>query len=86
MGFLGDALSAVAGFIDSLSNMIPSFKSDTGSLSSSVSTVNSLLVEANKIFPLDTVSIVLGLMIAIFIALSAFYWIQRAINLIRGSG
>lgn len=86
MGFLGGALSAVAGFIDSVANLIPSFKSDTGSLGNSVSTMNDLLTKCNEFFPVSDVCIVLGLMIGIYIALNLFYWIQRAINLLRGSG
>lgn len=86
MGFLGAAMSKVASFIDSLASLIPSFESDTGNLSSAVGTVNSLLVQCNKVFPVDTVCTVLGLMIGIFIILNAFYWIQRAVNLLRGSG
>lgn len=86
MGFLGGALSAVASFIDGVANLIPSFKSDTGSLGSSVATMNDLLSKCNKFFPVQDVCIVLGLMIGIYIALNLFYWIQRAINLLRGAG
>lgn len=86
MGFLGAAFSKVASFIDSIAEKIPSFSSDTGQLSSSIATVNTCLQKMNKYFPCDTLCTVIGLVIGIYIVLNAFYWIQRVINLLRGSG
>ena len=86
MGILGDALSAIAGFIDGIASLIPGMSSNPGAVASAVNTVDGVLSKANNIFPVDTVGTVLALMIGRYIALNAFYWIQRAINLLRGSG
>lgn len=87
MGILGGALTKIAEFINSLASKIPSFNSDTGNLVSSIQTMNSVLDQANKVFPaISHAGVVLGLMVGIYIALTAFYFIQRAINLLRGAG
>lgn len=86
MGFLGSALSKIAGFIDGICKIMPGFLSDTGHLQESINTLNGAISMCNEIFPVDTICIVLGLMVGIYIALNVFYWLQRAINVVRGSG
>lgn len=86
MGILGSILTTIATFINKMSALIPGFNSDTGKLSSSIAFMNTLLSKVDVIFPVSEVGKVLSLVISIYLALSAFYFITRAINLLRGSG
>lgn len=87
MGLLGGIINLVANFINVLGNLVPGINPDSGGkLSESVALLNKFLAKANTIFPLDTVSKILSLMIGIYIGLLTFYFVTRAINLLRGSG
>jgi hypothetical protein len=44
------------------------------------------LQKANMILPMDETLTCLGLYIGLMLVLMAYYWITRAINLIRGAG
>ena len=87
MGLLGDFINLVSKFINVLGNLVPGINPDAGGkLSESVNMINKFLAKANTIFPIDTLSKILSLMLGIYIGLLTFYFVTRAINLLRGSG
>lgn len=87
MGLLGDFINLVSKFITVLANLVPGINPDAGGkLSESVNMINKFLAKANTIFPIDTLSKILSLMLGIYIGLLTFYFVTRAINLLRGSG
>lgn len=87
MGLLGDFINLVSNFITVLGNLVPGINPDAGGkLSESVNMINKFLAKANTIFPIDTLSKILSLMLGIYIGLLTFYFVTRAINLLRGSG
>ena len=87
MGLLGDFINLVSKFITVLGNLVPGINPDAGGkLSESVNMINKFLAKANNIFPIDTLSKILSLMLGIYIGLLTFYFVTRAINLLRGSG
>lgn len=86
MGILAGLIDKVASFVSSLGDKIPKLDIPDLPLSTYVGTLNDCLYVANQIFPIDELLVVLGLLIAFSFIMWAFYWIQRAINLIRGAG
>ncbi|MNG35904.1 hypothetical protein D3C84_1227710 [compost metagenome] len=51
-----------------------------------VAAIKPYLQKANMILPIDAVLTCMGLYIGLQLVLMAYYWITRAINLIRGAG
>lgn len=58
----------------------------TRNLGADLAKVGPYLQKANMILPVDAVLAVLGLYVSVNIALAAYYWINRTINLLRGAG
>lgn len=86
MGILGAIMTAVANVINTFMSKLPGFKFDTSQLGQSVTTINKCITVANVIFPMDTVGQVLSILCAFAVAMLAFYFVQRIINLLRGAG
>lgn len=86
MGILGGLLSAVAKLIDTVASKLPVINLDNNSFSSGVAFMNNLLDTVNIIFPVDVCGNILGILAIFFIAMLVFYFVQRLINLVRGSG
>lgn len=84
MGILGGLLQVVAKMIDTVASKLPVV--DIPNFSSSIAYMNSILSIVNAIFPLNVCGLVLGIQASFFVAMLIFYFIQRAINLIRGAG
>lgn len=86
MGILGGLLNSIANLIDLVVDKLPVINIDNNSLNSSISFINNLLTTVNIIFPVDVVGDILSILALFFIAMIGFYFIQRMINLVRGSG
>jgi hypothetical protein len=78
-------INGVAGFLNVMSVVLGgwSFPHD---LAADLTKISPYLQKANMFVPIDEVLICLGLFIALQAVLMAYYWITRAINLIRGAG
>jgi hypothetical protein len=55
-------------------------------LSGDINKIRPYLETANWLLPVGTALVIAGLWIAIQLVLIAYYWITRAINLLRGAG
>lgn len=86
MGVLANLINSVATFINKQSDKIPSLNFPERNIGDIVGAISDCLYVANKIFPIDELLIILGILISFAIAMIGFYWIQRAINLLRGAG
>jgi hypothetical protein len=78
-------LGGVAGFLSKMSKVLGGW-SFPGDLGETVSRLTPYLQKANMFIPISTVMIVFGVYIGLQLVLMAYYWITRAINLIRGAG
>lgn len=86
MGFLGSLLSSVAKLMDMVVSKLPVINLDNNAFSSSIAFMNNLLSTVNIIFPVDVCGTILGILAVFFLAMLAFYFVQRLINLVRGAG
>jgi hypothetical protein len=86
VGVLASLINKVSDFVNSLGNQIPSFNMPSTNWGEYIATINACIYTANIIFPMDQVLIVLGILISFSFVMFAFYWIQRALNILRGSG
>lgn len=86
MGFLGSLLSSVAKLMDMVVSKLPVINLDNNAFSSSIAFMNNLLATVNIIFPVDVCGTILGILAVFFLAMLAFYFVQRLINLVRGAG
>lgn len=78
-------LDAITGTINSMAMVLKGF-SFTRNLGEDLSKISPYLEKANMIIPVDAALTVLGLYITVNLALIAYYWITRALNLLRGAG
>ena len=78
-------LNGLASFIDKVSTVVPRFEfiEDVGS---HIAVLVPYFQKANMFFPIDTLFRVMSLFITLQLILISFYFITRAINLLRGSG
>lgn len=84
MGILAALINKVADFINNI--QVPSFNFPTQNWSRWSGAISDCLYTANIIFPIDQILIVFGILVTFAFCMVSFYWIQRAINLLRGSG
>lgn len=78
-------LNAVSGLINAMSVMLGSW-SFTRNLAGDFALIMPYLRKANSILPVSEFLAVLALWVGLQIVLIAYYWINRAINLLRGAG
>lgn len=78
-------LNGVTKTINAMSAVLGGF-SFTRNLAADIAKVGPYLQKANSIIPVSEALTVLSLYIAVQIALIAYYWITRALNLLRGAG
>jgi hypothetical protein len=78
-------LNGVSGLINKMAAVLGGF-SFTHNLGQDLALVVPYMQKANALLPMDTVFIILGLYITIQLLLITYYWITRAINLLRGAG
>ena len=55
-------------------------------LAQDIERIRPYLEKANMIIPIDTALTILSIYLALQLVLIAYYWITRAINLLRGAG
>lgn len=78
-------LGGVTKVINSMAAILQGW-SWTHNLGTDLALVSPYLKKANAFLPVDSTLAVLGLWVSVNLALAAYYWITRAINLIRGAG
>lgn len=78
-------LRGVTGVINAMASVLQGF-SFTRNLGEDIAKISPYLQKANMLLPIDAALAVLGLWVAVNLALVAYYWITRTINLIRGAG
>lgn len=78
-------LNGVTKVINAMAQVLQGF-SFTRNLGEDIAKISPYLQKANAIIPVDAALTVLSLFVAVNLALVAYYWITRAINLIRGAG
>lgn len=78
-------LNAVSGMLNAMSVVLGSW-SFTRDLGADLGKVMPYLQKANAILPVSEFLAVLALWIGLQVVLIAYYWINRAINLLRGAG
>lgn len=78
-------LNAVTKVLNTASAALPGF-TFLHNIAADIGAIMPYLQKANAILPMDTLLAVMGLGLAVNLALLAYYWITRAINLIRGAG
>lgn len=78
-------LNGVTSVINAMSAVLIGF-SFTRNLGQDIAKISPYLQKANMIIPVSEGLTVLSLFIAVQLALVAYYWITRAINLLRGAG
>jgi hypothetical protein len=82
MSFLFDS---IAGFLNTVSSAIPTFEF-TRDIINDYNTILPYFQKINYIFPVSEALTVMTLFITVQVLLVTFYWLSRAINLIRGAG
>lgn len=82
MDFILDGVSSV---INAMAAVLGGF-SFTRNLGEDMGKIMPYLQKANSLLPVSDALAVLGLFITVNLALMAYYWITRSINLIRGAG
>lgn len=78
-------LNGVTTVINAMAAVLQGF-SFTRNLGQDVAKIGPYLQKANMILPISEGLTVLSLIVAVQLALIAYYWITRAINLLRGAG
>ncbi|GAE10032.1 hypothetical protein [Paenibacillus sp. JCM 10914] len=78
-------LNAVTGMINTMSVVLGSW-SFTRNLGQDMALIVPYLQKANMLLPVSEFFAVLSLWIGLQLVLAAYYWITRAINLLRGAG
>lgn len=78
-------LNAVSGLLNTAADALGGW-SFTRNLAGDVRTVMPYLQKANYLLPVSEYLAVLAIWVAVNMALAAYYWITRAINLLRGAG
>jgi hypothetical protein len=78
-------LGGVTKVINAMAAVLQGF-SFTRDLGQDIAKISPYLQKANALLPIDAALTVLGLYITVQLALVAYYWITRTINLLRGAG
>lgn len=78
-------LNAVSSVLNAMSVVLGSW-SFTRDLGADLNKIMPYLQKANAILPVSEFLAVLALWIGLQLVLAAYYWISRAINLLRGAG
>lgn len=78
-------LNAVSGLMNKMSLVLGSW-SFTRNLAGDFGLIMPYLRKANMLLPVSDLLSVLSLWVGLQIVLIAYYWINRAINLLRGAG
>jgi len=78
-------LGAVTKTIKAMAKVLSGF-SFTRNLADDLNAISSYLQKANYFLPVSETLTVLGLFLTVNLCLIAYYWITRAINLLRGAG
>lgn len=78
-------LNGVTGLINTMSKVLGSF-SFTRDLGADIGKITPYIQKANVLIPVDAALSVLALFITVNLLLMAYYWVTRAINLLRGAG
>lgn len=78
-------LNGVTKVIDAMASVLQGF-SFTRDLGQDIAKIGPYLQKANMILPVSEALTVLSLWITVSLALIAYYWITRALNLLRGAG
>lgn len=78
-------LGGVTKIINMMAAVLGGF-SFTRNLAADIAKIGPYLQTANAILPVSEALTVLSLYITVTLALAAYYWITRTINLIRGAG
>lgn len=78
-------LNALTGAINGMATILQGW-SFTRNLGNDLAEVTPYLQKANMILPIDAALNVLALYLGVQLALIAYYWITRTINLLRGAG
>ncbi|MNW44041.1 hypothetical protein D3C74_212580 [compost metagenome] len=75
----------MSGMLNTMSALLGSW-SFTRNLAADLQAIMPYLQKANMILPVSEFLAVLAVWVGLQIVLAAFYWITRAINLLRGAG
>lgn len=78
-------LNAVSGIINTMSVVLGNW-SFTRDLGQDMKMIMPYFQKANMLLPVSEFLTVLGVWIGLQLVLAAYYWITRAINLLRGAG
>lgn len=78
-------LGAVTKTLNAMAAVLPGF-SFARNLAADIAKISPYIQKANYILPASEAMNVLSLFVALQIALILYYWITRAINLLRGAG
>lgn len=78
-------LNAVSGVINKAADILGGW-SFTRNLGADIRLIMPWLQRANWLLPVSEYLSVLSLWVTVNVALAAYYWITRAINLLRGAG
>lgn len=78
-------LGGVSKLIKGMAMILKGF-SWTHNIGTDLEAINPYLKKANILLPMDAALTVLSLYITVQLCLVAYYWITRAINLLRGAG
>lgn len=78
-------LGGVTKVLNSMSKVLPGFKF-AHDVAADINLIMPYFQKANAFLPISAVLTVLGLFVTVNLALMAYYWVTRAINLIRGAG
>lgn len=78
-------LNAITGTLNAMSAVLRGW-SWTRNLADDIAEIAPWIQKANMLIPVDAALTVLSLYLAINLALMAYYWVTRTINLIRGAG
>lgn len=78
-------LNAVTGTINAMSTVLVGW-TFTRNLGEDMAKITPYMQKANVLVPVDAALNVLALWIGVNLALIAYYWISRTLNLLRGAG
>lgn len=78
-------LGAVSGTLNAMAAVLPGF-TFARDLSADIAKITPYIQKANYMLPVDAAMNVLSLFCALQVCMILYYWITRAINLLRGAG
>lgn len=72
--------------INFILELLPDWSIDTSKFMSNFNIVIAYVKQANKIFPIDDLMLVMGIFSLFAVAMFTYYLVNRLINLVRGAG